>query len=483
MPRRCGPAAHAWWAALAFAALLVASCHTSSSSVEAFAPGGAGPRSGSSLRSLRSSPASSVDETVSIQQPFAPPAHSVHLVSLPSRNDKFAPGESLVRECWRWKDAKLGDGRDYFVPRPRALKAFHDLFVGMELSLSNEGGLIELQMNLPPREETEGALVRQPVHRGSQESSVFGSYQYSIEECVALSNCARLDVILVLRRQTEIGAYGNGSDKMAQMAARFAVAYNLQQQVSSRRSNSESLLERAGIASWLDLPGAVQQTPSGGSNEEERTTEVNQLAERLTGFHEIDSISRHLCLIAGGLAPRPSRPGREVIFRPYSSRDAHVLLQLKRTVEVVSVDSSDYPKGRVKTLLDTALRAGKAARNEAVVPEIRELKQYGSDGTPPSKIANVVAGAAIQKAVDPSVKTCVSKLQAMESGTPSLIVILRERVNKLAASFENPDVRKLANRLLHEPTMRLRAGELTSDDIDSVVSQIESRLRDDFPVS
>lgn len=117
------------------------------------------------------------------------------------------------------------------------------------------------------------------------------------------------------------------------------------------------------------------------------------------------------------------------------------------------------------------------------MPEIRELKQYGSDGTPPSKIANVVAGAAIQKAVDPSVKTCVSKLQAMESGTPSLIVILRERVNKLAASFENPDVRKLANRLLHEPTMRLRAGELTSDDIDSVVSQIESRLRDDFPVS
>lgn len=137
------------------------------------------------------------------------------------------------------------------------------------------------------------------------------------------------------------------------------------------------------------------------------------------------------------------------------------------------------------------------------MPEIRELKQYGSDGTPPSKIANVVAGvsentkrhlqtfakafhylqAAIQKAVDPSVKTCVSKLQAMESGTPSLIVILRERVNELAASFENPDVRKLANRLLHEPTMRLRAGELTSDDIDSVVSQIESRLRDDFPVS
>ena len=353
MPRRCGPAALAWWAALAWVALLVASCHT----IDAFAPGGAEPRP----LGLRSSSVSVVDEAVSVRQPFAPPAHSIHLVSLPSRNDRFVSGESLVRECWRWKDAKLGDGRDFFVPRPRALKAFHDLFVGMELSVASEGDQVELQMDLPPRGH-EGVRVRLPLHRGSEESSMSDGCQYSIEECVALSNCARLDVILVLR--------GNGSNETAQMAARYAVAYNLQQQVSSRRSNSESLLEKTGIASWLDFPGAVQQTTSGGSNEE-RTTEVNQLADRLTGSHETESISRHLCLIAAGLAPRPSRPGREVIFRPYSSRDAHVLLQLKRTVEVVSVDSNGFPKGRVKTLLDGALRAGKAARNEDAVPEIR----------------------------------------------------------------------------------------------------------------
>lgn len=71
----------------------------------------------------------------------------------------------------------------------------------------------------------------------------------------------------------------------------------------------------------------------------------------------------------------------------------------------------------------------------------------------------------------------------MESGTSSLIVILRDRVNEFAASFDNLDAQQLANRLLHEPTMRLRAGELTSDDVESVVSQIESRLRDDFLVS
>ena len=80
-----------------------------------------------------------------------------------------------------------------------------------------------------------------------------------------------------------------------------------------------------------------------------------------------------------------------------------ILLQLKRTVEVVSVldtnndkSSADDAKrtsgqGRIKTLLDCALSAGKAARNEYIVPEIIKLKEYGSDGTPPSALANTIA--------------------------------------------------------------------------------------------
>ena len=48
-------------------------------------------------------------------------------------------------------------------------------------------------------------------------------------------------------------------------------------------------------------------------------------------------------------------------------------------------------RGRIKTLLNSGLTAGKAARNEQVVPEIIKLKEYGSDGTPPSTLASVVA--------------------------------------------------------------------------------------------
>ena len=65
-------------------------------------------------------------------------------------------------------------------------------------------------------------------------------------------------------------------------------------------------------------------------------------------------------------------------------------------------------QGRIKTLIDTALRAGKAARNEKTVPEIIKLKEYGSDGTPPSALASLVAEAAIEKAVKPSVTACVA---------------------------------------------------------------------------
>jgi hypothetical protein len=48
-------------------------------------------------------------------------------------------------------------------------------------------------------------------------------------------------------------------------------------------------------------------------------------------------------------------------------------------------------RGRIKTILDGALSAGKAARNDRVVPEIRKLREYGPDGTPPSALARIVA--------------------------------------------------------------------------------------------
>ena len=272
-------------------------------------------------------------------------AHSLHLISLPPTNDTFAlQGESLVRECWRWKDAALGDGRDYFVPRPKALKAFQSLFVGMEITVVCDGeegveSIIEVVLKPPTKEVVEvrlplltqgltvDSILTHEVEHSSPKGGTF-SQSFLIEECAALSNCARLDVILVLKTITQQGEANNFAvclQKMiAKTAARYVVAYNLQKQIHAQRSKSKSLLERTGLSSWLDLDDGItkDQTTSASRITNKQCTEMNQLGERLTSMEGAYEISNHLCLIAGGLAPRPSRPDREVIFRPYSSRDA-----------------------------------------------------------------------------------------------------------------------------------------------------------------
>jgi len=272
--------------------------------------------------------------------------HTLHLISLPSKNDTYTlPGESLVRECWKWKDTALGDGRDYFVPRPRALKAFQTLFVGMEIIVITDGeesdaSILEIVLLLPSvsndNVQSEDNVVKIPldcssngfVDREMQQSTSREdtcSHTFLIDECVTISNCARLDILIVLKKLKEDNN-GYMNQDIASTAASYAVAYNLQQQIDAQRSKSMSLLERSGLSSWLDLTDVVktnQVLPNSITNNQLK--EIYQLAQRLTSLEGASAISNHLCLVASGLAPRPNRPDREVIFRPYSSRDAREL--------------------------------------------------------------------------------------------------------------------------------------------------------------
>eukprot|EP00986_Skeletonema_menzelii_P009385 scaffold4266_cov139-Skeletonema_menzelii.AAC.9 len=425
--------------------------------------------------------------------------HTLNLFSLPPKDDNYKlPGEALVRECWRWKDSKLGDGRDYFVPKPKALKAYQSLFLGMVIDVvyidnNDDYSPVEVILSMPSSDST----VRLPIY--SKFNTLFDhsetcSCTFEVVECVALSNCARFETIFILeeqQQQTNIYQRQNIT-QFTDIAGRYLTAYRLHQQVSSQRTKTSSLLERAGLTSWLDLPEAVDTQSNLDSNlSDKQCSEIINLAQRLLSMDGALKISSHLSLISGGLAPRPNRPDREVIFRPYSSRDAHILLQLKRTVEVISVADGEEDglesgkrsinsRGRIKTLLDGALSAGKAARNEDIVPEIKQLKEYGSDGTPPRGVADVVAQAAIEKAIQPSVESCVARLTAME--TADDITQLRQRVNEIASSIiqdskDGANIAKMANELLHQPTILLREGKLPRSEIESVVKSIENELR------
>ena len=94
----------------------------------------------------------------------------------------------------------------------------------------------------------------------------------------------------------------------------------------------------------------------------------------------------------------------------------------------------------------------------------------------------VLSQAARERAVEVSVADCVARLAAMETDTAERISLLRRRVDDIVASLGHASgggddrLRKAANKLLHGPTLRLREGTLSGDEIEDVVRTIEREL-------
>ena len=227
-----------------------------------------------------------------------------------------------LREVWRWKDVALGDGRDYFIPRPRAISDFQSLF------LRNDYAPSKIDESFPT------------------------NIQVCVEECSILSNCARLDIYLSLRTMSakfrdKISTNENGikSYDWIELEAKRIAAYVLANQLKNYQdSKSKRSILSESISTFLDLPGVIQtenrslESSSMKSEDPETYSIINQLANSLHVSSGVENVTRHACLVAAGMKDRPSRPGRKVPFRPFSSRDAHVMLQMKRTVEVSDIN-------------------------------------------------------------------------------------------------------------------------------------------------
>lgn len=176
-----------------------------------------------------------------------------------------------------------------------------------------------------------------------------------IEECVILSNCARFDIILVVDDDPDVVKQHLSACLLAQINA-----------FESRPMNRFHL--------DIDWPGYI--SPDCPIDLEAKELEISELSNYWNHLSGVESISRYLFLVAAGMATRPNRPDRAVTFRPFSSRDAHILLQLKRTY-----DCSARKNPRVAMILKYALRVGKAIRNPSIVPELDLLKKYGTGDT------------------------------------------------------------------------------------------------------
>lgn len=193
--------------------------------------------------------------------------NSIHLLSLSFSESPF------VKRVWKWKDSVLGDGRDFFIPKPKTLTALNE-FVVENVDM--------------------------------------------IQECSVLSNCARFELLLVVKTGDKECESSSAS------TIEHAVSRCILAQVQSHSSSKERLFD---AMFHFDRPQAIDKNALLDSD----STNVCLDWTHLEG---VEAVCRHLCLIAAGMALRPNRPNRPVPFRPFSSRDAHILLQLKRTSEV-----------------------------------------------------------------------------------------------------------------------------------------------------
>ena len=283
---------------------------------------------------------------------------SIHLVSL-----QWTPDDRIsktIRDVWKWKDVALGDGRDFFVPKPKTMQALQDYIL---------------------------------------------KYSPSIQECAILSNCARFEILFVTNVNVN-HAVPTSSSTSVDDDPMDCLCRCIASQVLSSRARAQSRrsiyallnqhMDVPDLAIYKDAPVRTkkqlqQQQPTESNPTHGEDSESFEVASDFWDHYQgVEAICRHLSLVAAGMALRPRRPDRPVIFRPFSSRDAHILLQLKRTKEVAQ------PDGRIRQLFDYALRAGKAARNSKHVPELEWLRSYGSGDSkystqPPLHLSKQVA--------------------------------------------------------------------------------------------
>lgn len=413
---------------------------------------------------LRCDNATKTDKKISIQKQQQLYLFSLHWVK-ESDPEYFLKKD--VRQLWEWKDTALGDGRDFFVPKPKTLMALQQY-------------LLE---NIP-----------------------------NLMECSIISNCARLEILCSHSIPSPSGK-GDREEKTTHekeygelLARDISVCFATQMEYhrnTSKKANawSKMLLQ---LPLNVDNPDSVLTTKTPSIDPMRPFSMYDSWWNMMVGSNEILT---HLCKVSAGMGRRPRRPDRPVIFRPFSSRDAHVLLQLKRTRENIgtrgegeNLKSRQLPKqSLLPIVLDYALRAGKAARNSDIVPDILELKEMTSAessvcSASEQQTSETVANAAYEKGIQPLIVECVAKLDDSTKNVDRIISDFRQNAFAMLNEIEDEDdeddvkirqqeLRSWLNRRLHEPTVEIRARSRAQNgndnkDIEFYVSNSLKEIRD-----
>ena len=344
---------------------------------------------------------------------------SVHLLSLQYLDDSDKRNHRLfakrLKEIWKWKDAILGNGNHFIAPKPKQLKAVQSALIAQ---------------NSKKR--------KRKLNTKSMESDFF---TLSIDECAILSNCARLEIMMVV--STTIAHDDSHRRQELDLILKTVVSNALMDQSRFFQSIPFPTILQEQLKSLDRRSTAISVTNiSPQSNARVSSTNAMELRHCWTHFQGTEEVCRHLCLVAAGMATRPNRLSQPVEFQPFSSRDAHILVQLKRTLEST--------EGKVcQKILQSALAAGKACRNVEKVPEIAVLKP--GIWRPNSEDVWRANQAVLEKAIDPMVQECFNNFVAASQSQQ--IQTFRDTV--LSWSSNEEETRWLRKQL-HEPTMQLR---------------------------
>lgn len=138
----------------------------------------------------------------------------------------------------QWKDKSLGDGRDFFVPRPRAIKALCSLL-----------------------------LQCSPLYVPDS----FRLCNHTIEEVAVLSNCARMDILIISSSDMSINKCATDEQLSLDDTLRIRVASCFASQLKSYTENTKgSVWDTLGVGSILDL-GTINEAPSIGNESDINT--------------------------------------------------------------------------------------------------------------------------------------------------------------------------------------------------------------------
>jgi len=205
----------------------------------------------------------------------------------------------------------------------------------------------------------------------------------------------------------------------------------------------------------------------------------------------VNDVTERLLLLASGLLERK-------IFRPFSSRDSHVMAQLKQsatgalrksyTLKSLNEDNNmllynhqnnnkneQHNIRYIKMIFDAALQAGKASRSSKVVPILDELRDQSKGADGPIKLSKIAAESAKTLAIKPVLKACVARFKAMEASES--IAALQSSAKSLAdeAGIDlKADDGKLLRRILHQPMVDLRDGK--DIDKENILQMIQTEI-------